>query len=775
MKQIKFMWRISALKHFLIGAILGVITLCVFWNIVIKGHILWGSDFITTYLPYKQFFYEEIKYHRSIPLWNPYLFGGMPFWAFFESTMFYPLDLLFWIISPEKVYGYTMALHILLGGLFMYILCQTIRFSKWGSLFAAIIFSYNSFIMPVLSLGRMVHTQSYVWTPLILCLLARSLESKRPYSLAIWTGLCWGLQILAADPQTAFYTFGALTLFLLIYYNALASIKRCIHTIKLLIIVFMAGVGLSSIQVLPAMELVSLCTRGAIKTFEMVTLGSFPLQGIITILMPHFFGNLYDNNLWVSNIPWSYPMYNLYAGIIPLFLISFVRYSPKENGRLVLFCIILGLLALVLSMGKNTPFYHLIYQLPGFNSFRAPSKAIVLWMLAVSILAGKGLDDLASATDDKSLHMWTILFLLTISFIIMDLLFFGNPRRCLKLFSFFLLDPISPHYMANAEKIIQGQFHRMTILLTLSSIILYLGYKRLLRRNLWIALSLVILLVDLYGLNHRYVQSFEEKYLLFKTNKTQLANIFKKDKEVFRVGGIGSDFGPNAEMYYGLQSPSGGGPLILYRYYLYIDQFYHKVASRGWQVLRYGVKGSEKFMDMLNVKYDIDYKNRIFALRKSFLPRALLVPGFKILPTSQILSFMESSDFKPRNTVLFEKDALPKGLSKKTPLAINQEIGTCKILRYRPNQIQIKVNANMDTFLVLNDIYYPGWRCYVDGVPTKINRCNFIFRTIRVQKGDHKVHFIFEPFLVKVGIALTFATLIFSLLVFSRHHLKKSC
>jgi len=112
-------------------------------------------------------------------------------------------------------------------------------------------------------------------------------------------------------------------------------------------------------------------------------------------------------------------------------------------------------------------------------------------------------------------------------------------------------------------------------------------------------------------------------------------------------------------------------------------------------------------------------------------------------------------------------------LSKKTLIAINQEVGTCKILRYRPNQIQLKVSAKMDTFLVLNDIYYPGWRCYVDGVPTKIHRCNFIFRAIRVQKGDHEVSFIFEPILVKVGIAITFATLLFSFLVFSRKYLKE--
>jgi hypothetical protein len=196
------------------------------------------------------------------------------------------------------------------------------------------------------------------------------------------------------------------------------------------------------------------------------------------------------------------------------------------------------------------------------------------------------------------------------------------------------------------------------------------------------------------------------------------------------------------------------------------------VASKGWQVLRYGVEGSEKFMDMLNVKYNIDYNKRIFALRKSFLPRAFLVSDFKVLPTSRILSFMQSGDFNPRNTVLFERSDLPKGLSKQIPESIHQEVGTNEILLYSPNQVQLKVKSNMDTFLVLNDIYYPGWKCYVNGVSKKIHRCNFLFRAIKLQKGDHNVHFIFEPLLVKVGIAMTFITLLFSFLVLSRKFLK---
>ena len=89
----------------------------VFKDIVIQGHLLFGDDFINIGLNYKHFLYHELHRHHSIPYWNPYIFGGIPFWAHFESTIFYPLDFLFLIISPEKAYGPTMFIHLALAGL----------------------------------------------------------------------------------------------------------------------------------------------------------------------------------------------------------------------------------------------------------------------------------------------------------------------------------------------------------------------------------------------------------------------------------------------------------------------------------------------------------------------------------------------------------------------------------------------------------------------------------------------------------------------------------
>ncbi|NTV58570.1 MAG: hypothetical protein HGA74_14995, partial [Deltaproteobacteria bacterium] len=117
--------------------VIGLFCLYLFRDIVLSGHLLIGDDFFTFYLGMKKFLYDQVRLHHEIPYWNPYIFGGMPFWAHFESTIFYPLGFLFYLVSPEKAYGYTMFLHVFLAGLFMYLLVRSLGVSAVGGFVAS--------------------------------------------------------------------------------------------------------------------------------------------------------------------------------------------------------------------------------------------------------------------------------------------------------------------------------------------------------------------------------------------------------------------------------------------------------------------------------------------------------------------------------------------------------------------------------------------------------------------------------------------------------------
>ncbi len=70
------------------------------------------------------------------------------------------------------------------------------------------------------------------------------------------------------------------------------------------------------------------------------------------------------------------------------------------------------------------------------------------------------------------------------------------------------------------------------------------------------------------------------------------------------------------------------------------------------------------------------------------------------------------------------------------------------------DSLSISVNTKSPCWLVVTDIYYPGWSVYVDGQKNEIRRANFAFRAVRLASGDHKVSFRYEPFSFTLGLVL---------------------
>ncbi len=62
-------------------------------------------------------------------------------------------------------------------------------------------------------------------------------------------------------------------------------------------------------------------------------------------------------------------------------------------------------------------------------------------------------------------------------------------------------------------------------------------------------------------------------------------------------------------------------------------------------------------------------------------------------------------------------------------------------------------------YLVLADVWYPGWRCTLDGRETPLYRANYLFRAAAVPAGDHEVIFSFEPASYRRGRTLSLAGL----------------
>jgi hypothetical protein len=86
--------------------------------------------------------------------------------------------------------------------------------------------------------------------------------------------------------------------------------------------------------------------------------------------------------------------------------------------------------------------------------------------------------------------------------------------------------------------------------------------------------------------------------------------------------------------------------------------------------------------------------------------------------------------------------------------------GSAKVTRDSGEQVDISADASKDGWLYLADSYYPGWYADVDGKQTQIYRANYAFRAIRLPKGTHTVHFIYDPWSRKIGAAISSTTIL---------------
>ena len=123
----------NAWRDVLAIGIIGAATAGFFWRLLFGN--VWmpagGGDLA-------QFLYPTYKFAAEwwrrgvIPLWNPYLFGGMPFVGDVQSGIFYPINLLTFLTSAPLAFRdmeFLSVLHFFIAGAGMYLF---LRFGKLG-------------------------------------------------------------------------------------------------------------------------------------------------------------------------------------------------------------------------------------------------------------------------------------------------------------------------------------------------------------------------------------------------------------------------------------------------------------------------------------------------------------------------------------------------------------------------------------------------------------------------------------------------------------------
>ncbi len=135
-------------------------------------------------------------------------------------------------------------------------------------------------------------------------------------------------------------------------------------------------------------------------------------------------------------------------------------------------------------------------------------------------------------------------------------------------------------------------------------------------------------------------------------------------------------------------------------------------------------------------------------------PRAWLVSEVVTATPDQVLQAFHTSrlpdgrEFDPSNIALVEEPVQfhAPPLSQKA---------TAQVVHISNTSVEVQTSSDSPAFLVLSDIYYPGWQATIDGTPTHLFQTNYVLRGVIIPAGGHVVKFDFRPTPFYAGFAIS--------------------
>src|SRR5437762_6714766 len=128
---------------------------------------------------FREFGATMLRTTGHFPLWNPYLFGGMPYIAAMHGDIFYPTFLLRMVMPTDAAMTWGFIIHIFLSGLFTYGFLRTVGYGFYGALVGGLAYMMSG---QIASWGSPCHDENLVVSalfPLALLVLYRGiLEGK---------------------------------------------------------------------------------------------------------------------------------------------------------------------------------------------------------------------------------------------------------------------------------------------------------------------------------------------------------------------------------------------------------------------------------------------------------------------------------------------------------------------------------------------------------------------------------------------------------------------
>lgn len=757
----------------------------IFWGFLLLLFVLYyqvffqGMDFSQPDAVTATYLVKGLNSHLTeehiYPLWNPYLFSGMPAFASltFNKYVYIPSWILISIGKIHLPSSWFMIMHYLLAGLGTFLLLRKLGLDRLSAFFGGTAFMMMPYIVTMFVYGHGSQMMCATYIPIIMYAIIRLFEKPNLWNMA-FAALLIGFQLQRSHVQIVYFTWmliGAYFIFRLIADWKRPEFRKKILPVTGCFIGALAlGFGLAAVLYLPVANYTPFSIRGGGvgggTGLDYATQWSFHPKEMATFFVPSYFG--FGGYTYWGKMPFTdYPNY---MGILVLILAIFSLVFKFR--KTTLFFAIIFILSLFISFGKFSPVYGWLYAiLPYFNKFRVPSMMLIITQFSTAVLAGFGLHDMMeffkqpiSEQKAKTVRRVFYIFAGVLGFIALYLTLFQSGMRE-SVYAKIVPNPRIPADQVGTLKNMQfgllyKDFWIMALFLGAACVTGYLLFRRKIKGGLAGMILLGLTIIDMYIVDAKIIQPNAHPYQNISLKNDPAAQFISSDQDVFRIFPLGELMGDNHWMAYQLQSIGGYNPAKIKIY----QEFIEKSQFRSIGILR-----------MLNVKYLIatrrmampeleevsltttNQQNQripvaIYRL-KEFLPRAFFTREIAVIANQDsIIKELVKPEFDPTRTAFLAK----------APIVLPQPADSqmVAIEEWNIHSGKIKVYTDRPSQLVISEVYYPnGWKAYLDGKPTEIYRTNYILRSVSVPAGDHEIIIRYVPSDIRVGLIISILSL----------------
>jgi hypothetical protein len=763
---------------------------------------------------------KEIVDHRKAygeePLWTNSMFAGMP--AYLVSTQ-YKSNLL-----RTLHYGITLNEFRPVSFIFLYMVGAYIALllfgvSPWLSFGGAIAYAFSSYFFIIIQAGHVSKVLALGYMPPIIAGVFAAFRGRALLGSTV-AGVFLGMQILVNHLQITYYTFLIiLVLGLFELVNAIRT-KTLITFLKpfpwlFLFVILAIGANFSNLYTTYEYGKYSIRGKSELsvnaenKTSgldkDYATQWSYGIGESLTLLIPDFMGGSSTGSLKSTSHTYNYikntygasearkfiesvPLYwgkqpgtsgPVYAGAVIVFLFLLGMFIVKGRVKWWLFTI--TVLSVVLAWGHNFSLVtnFMLDHFPGYNKFRTVSMTLVIAEFAMPVLAILAFREVLAGELSKKEFMKAVKYSLfgLGGLILLILLISGSFDVTAPVDEQLRsqgLDSIVDAIQKDRLSILRSDAFRSLVFVILTATLVYFAYLKKIKYNTILILLTFLLLIDLWPVNKRYLNSKD-----FVTRKADdnpfipstADRLILNDKDLdFRVLNLTVSPLQDASNSYFHKSIGGYHGAKMRRFQeLWDHSIQNEIASLIETLQRRpvpealdSVLAGLGTLNMLNTRYIIINTDAPPLVNKHEQGNAWFVDSVKTVPDAdgEIAAVVQ---FDPGKVAIV--DARFEDIIKDLQPG-NDSTAHISMTEYRANYLKYTSSASKEQLAVFSEVYYDkGWQAYVDGKPAVHFRADYLLRAMRVPSGNHTIEFRFHPQSYFVGEKISFASSLILLLL----------